>query len=252
MKRSIQALMLFFVWQVAFPSASNAQGRPIQTLNMCEYRQPPVVVVGGVYIQQCRMPTQQETAAAIRGLQQLLKNRSLTEPYESPQYKKAADQTEKCLNALSPTPNTWSRNKFIFECELAFKDTMAYSQHYGGPSKIKTLLLELSRIFAFLSENPKYNEKSYNTVFAAYKAAIASDIWPVERASFLKYARMSADWTPEEDPSKLEWTRIAQISARKQGDIQTACYLANSYTSLMKSGSATLTEGELNWQKENC
>ena len=252
MTRLIQAFMLFFVGLLAFPSVANAQGRPVQTLNMCEYRQPPVVVVGGVYIQQCRMPTQQETAAAIRGLQQLLKNRSLTEPYESPQYKKAADQLGKCNDAGISTPNTWNRNKFIFECELAFKETMTYSQQYGGPSKLKTLLLELSRILAFLSENPKYNEKSYNTVFAAYKAAIASDIWPVERASFLKYARMSADWTPEEDPSKLEWTRIAQISARKQGDIQTACYFANSYTSLMKSGSAQLTEGELNWQKENC
>jgi hypothetical protein len=254
MKRLIQAFMLFFVGLLAFPSLANAQGRPIQTLSMCEYRQPPVVVVGGVYIQQCRMPTQQETAAAIRGLQQLLKGRSLTEPYESPQYKKAADQAQKCLKALSPTPNTWNRNKFVFECDLAFKETVAYSEKYGGKAASEMVPVDLLRMLAYLSADPKYDEKSYNTVFAAFGAAAQSDLRPfLESASFLRYIRTTADWIPEEElSSKLSWSRVAFLAARKQADIQTACYYVNSYSSLMESGSNKLSESELNWQKENC
>jgi hypothetical protein len=252
MKRPIQALMLVFACQFALPSGSNAQGRPVQTLNMCEYRQPPVVVVGGVYIQQCRMPTPQESAAAIRVLQKLLKGRNLQEPYESPEQKKTIAQIQKCSNQVSETPNVWSRNKFIFECDLALKDTLAYSEKYGL-ERMKfpgTLLI----ILAYLSADPKYDEKSYSTVFAAFAAARKADILPFwESASFLKYFRTAADWETEDNlDSKLALTRMTQVAARKQGDIQTACYYANSYSSLVKSENETRTEDEMNWQKENC
>lgn len=254
MKRPIQVLMLFSAFQFAFPSVSNAQGRPVQTLNKCEYRQPPVVVVGGVYIQQCRMPTPQESAAAIRALQKLLKGRNLQEPYESPEKKKVISQVQKCSNQVSQTPNVWSRNKFIFECDLAVKDTLAYSEKYGGKAASEMVPTTLLMMLAYLSADPKYDEKTYDTVFSAFGAARKADIVTLwKSASFLKYFRTAADWAPEEDlNTKLGLTRMAQNAAREQGDIQTACYYANSYSSLVKIENEKRTEDEMKWQKENC
>jgi hypothetical protein len=254
MKRLIQAFMLFSVGLLAFPSVSNAQGRPVQTLNKCEYRQPPVVVVGGVYIQQCRMPTPQESAAAIRALQKLLKGRNLQEPYESPEKKKVISQVQKCSNQVSQTPNVWSRNKFIFECDLAVKDTLAYSEKYGGKAASEMVPTTLLMMLAYLSADPKYDEKTYDTVFSAFGAARKADIVTLwKSASFLKYFRTAADWAPEEDlNTKLGLTRMAQNAAREQGNIQTACYYANSYSSLVKIENEKRTEDEMKWQKENC